>query len=244
MRTGAVSYWQGEYFQSRADKNGVSLLNYIHVLFGLLRQKKSRTVLMIGCGGGSLATMLARVGCKVVAVDLNPQAFVLARRHFFLPDEIECRVADGFKFLRSTRRKFDAIVLDAFRGGRVASELLTEDFFALTKKRLRKGGAVFANIHLASDADRAADRVAAQMRASFSNVRILDRQVKKHRNAIVMAGSIRGLKRPSLLMRPTVEGASLKRALASMQFRKVSPAKRGRGTAPDLIRGGGGGGHR
>jgi hypothetical protein len=71
MRTGAVSYWQGDYYQSRADKNGVSLLNYIHALFGLVRQKKSQSVLMIGCGGGSLATMLARAAAMSFAVDLN-----------------------------------------------------------------------------------------------------------------------------------------------------------------------------
>ena len=35
MRTGAIAYWQGEYYQSRADKGGVSLLDYVHALFGL-----------------------------------------------------------------------------------------------------------------------------------------------------------------------------------------------------------------
>ena len=219
MRTGAVSYWQGDYYQSRADKNGVTLLNYIHALFGLIRQKKSQSVLMIGCAGGSLATMLARAGCHVLAVDFNPQAFVLARRHFFLPDEVECRVADGADFLRVTRRKFDAIVLDAFRGGQVASELLNENFFAVAKKRLNKDGAVLANIHLANDADESADRVAAHMAASFSDVRILDRPGKKYRNAIVMAGVVRKLKPPPLLMRPTIEAAKLERTLASMCFR-------------------------
>jgi len=219
MRTGAVSYWQGDYYQSRADKNGVSLLNYIHALFGLIRQKKSKTVLMIGSAGGSLATMLTRAGCDVVAVDLNPQSFVLARRHFFLPDEVKCRVADGLHFLRHTRRKFDAIVVDAFRGGRVASELLNAAFFSQAKKRLRKGGAVFANIHLKNDADTSADRVAVQMRAAFSNVRILDRPGKRFRNAIIMAGAVRGLKRPRLLMMPAIESAKLARTLASMQLR-------------------------
>jgi len=224
MRTGAISYWQGEYYQSRADKNGVSLLNYIHAIFGLLCQKESQSVLMIGCAGGSLATMLARAGCDVVAVDFNPQAFVLARRHFFLPDEVECRVADGADFLRVTRRKFDAIVLDAFRGGRIASELLSEAFFAQSKKRLRKSGAVFANIHLANDADQSADRVAAQMAASFSDVRILDRPGKKYRNAIVMTGAVRTLKRPPLLIRPTIESTKLERTLAQMQFRTTLPS--------------------
>ncbi len=236
MRTGAISYWQGVYYQSRADKNGVSLLNYIHALFGLIRQKRAKTVLMIGCAGGSLATMLTREGCAVVAVDLNPQAFLLARQHFFLPDAVDCRVADGFAFLRSTRRKFDAIVLDAFRGGDVASELLTEEFFAQAKKRLNKGGAVFVNLHIRSDADDAADGVAAHMAASFSTVRILDRPGKKYRNAIVMAGGVRALKAPPLLMRPKVESTILERVLAAMQFRSTLITSPLRGEpVPDLI---------
>jgi hypothetical protein len=50
-------------------------------------------------------------------------------------------------------------------------------------------------------------------------VRIIDRPGKKYRNAIVVAGAVRGLKRPSLLMRPTIESAKLDRTLAAMQFR-------------------------
>ena len=115
-KTGAIAYWQGEYCQSRADQNGVSLLDYVHAIFGLLRQKQAQTALMIGCAGGSLATMLSRVGCDVVAIDVNPQAFILARRYFGLPAQVECRVADGFDYLLATRRKFDAIIVDAFHG--------------------------------------------------------------------------------------------------------------------------------
>ena len=218
MKTGAVAYWQGDYYQSRADKNGVSLLDYIHAIFGLLVQNKARSVLMIGCGGGSLATMLSRTGCEVVAVDVNPQAFVLARRYFGLPDEIECRVADGFDFLRATRRKFDAIVVDAFHGGRFASELLSETFFAQGAKRLRSGGAIFTNVHVARDGDSMLERVAHCMSAASRQVRILDRPGTKYRNAIVVAGAVRALKKPELLMPPAIEAAQLARALAAMQF--------------------------
>src|SRR5258708_38845451 len=79
VKTGAIAYWQGEYCQSRADKNGVSLLDYIHAIFGLLRQSQAQTVLMVGCAGGSLAPMLSRVGCDLVAIDLNPHTFIVAR---------------------------------------------------------------------------------------------------------------------------------------------------------------------
>jgi spermidine synthase len=219
MRTGAIAYWQGEYYQSRADRGGVSLLDYIHALFGLLVQKAPKTVLMIGCAGGSLATMLNRQGVAVTAVDVNPQAFRIARAYFQMPDSVQCRLADGLDYLGSTRRMFDCIVLDAFHGGRVDEDLISELFFARAKKRLRKGGALFANIHVLRDSDPAADRVAARMASAFKDVRILDRPVTKQRNAIVMAGAVKTLKEPALVMPPAIESRQITRVLDAMQFR-------------------------
>ena len=51
--TGGVSYWQRNDNQSVADKNGISLADYIHAMYGFLRQAKAQRVLMIGCGGGT-----------------------------------------------------------------------------------------------------------------------------------------------------------------------------------------------
>jgi spermidine synthase len=218
LKTGAIAYWQGDYYQSRADKNGVSLLDYIHAIFGLLQQRHAKHVLMIGCAGGSLATMLTRVGCQVVAVDVNPQAFLLARRYFGLPKTVDCRVADGADFLLATRRKFDAIVFDAFHGGRIASDLMSETVFLQAFKRLHTNGAIFVNVHVASDADKLAERVAARMCAASPEVRILDRPGKRHRNAIVMAGAVRALKKPALLMEPSIEAKKLAATLDAMVF--------------------------
>jgi SAM-dependent methyltransferase len=221
VRTGAIAYWQGDYYQSRADRNGVSLLDYIHVLFGLIAQKRPNSLVMIGCAGGSLATMLTREGCAVMAVDVNPQAFIVARVYFGMPDSVECRVVDGLEYLSSTRRKFDAIVLDAFHGGHLPEELISEKFFAQARKRLRDDGAIFANIHVVNNND-AADRVAARMATAFRNVRVLDRLGKKIRNAIVMGGAVRGLKKPKFLVKPAIEAGKIARVLEAMQFRPRS----------------------
>jgi predicted O-methyltransferase YrrM len=226
MRTGAIAYWQGDYYQSRADRNGVSLLDYIHALYGLIAQKRPQTVLMIGCAGGSLATMLMQIGVAVTAVDVNPQAFLIARRYFGLPDSVECRVADGLDYLISTRRMFDAIVLDAFHGGRMDEDLISDAFFARSAKRLHTGGALFANIHVRNDSDDAAERTAARMAEAFSQVRILDRPRAKQRNAILMAGAVRGLRKPALLMPPAIESGKITRVLDAMQFQPMPPGKR------------------
>src|ERR1700722_1068144 len=92
--TGKVSYWQGEYHQSAADKYGVSTADYIHAMYFFLMQARATDVLMIGCGGGTLAPMLARVGVRVTLVDIHKLSFDIARAYFSLPDIVDCHVAD------------------------------------------------------------------------------------------------------------------------------------------------------
>ncbi len=128
--TGALIYSQGGCRRSEADYNGVSVAPYIHAIFGLIAQLRAKTVLMIGCGGGTLATMLARNGCQVTIVDVSPAAFRIARQYFDLPDSIDCQLADGSGFLLSSQRRFDAIILDAFQGDRIPTHLRSRAFFA------------------------------------------------------------------------------------------------------------------
>src|SRR6266853_1091829 len=75
-RKGSIVYLQAGFFQSEADRNGVSMVSYIHAIYDLLGQADSRKVLMIGCGGGTLATMLCKNGREVTVLDKVPQAFL------------------------------------------------------------------------------------------------------------------------------------------------------------------------
>src|SRR5207248_9448896 len=64
-----LTYEQKGGNQSTADCNGVSLDAHIHALYGLTLQRPGKSVLMIGCGGGPLGTMLARAGRRVSIVE-------------------------------------------------------------------------------------------------------------------------------------------------------------------------------
>src|SRR6185312_1272412 len=112
--SGYSAYWQNKYCQSIADRNGVSLASYIHAIYSLIDQTDGRNVLVIGCGGGTLGTMLARTGRSVTIVDIDPLTFALARQHFYLPAEVACHVGDGRVFLENNSDKFDVIVVDVF----------------------------------------------------------------------------------------------------------------------------------
>ena len=202
--TGRVSYWQARDHQSQADRYGVSLAEYIHAMYGLLRQAKSRTVLMIGCGGGTLATMLHRAGLNVVIVDIDPASIHIAHRYFHLPQTVECHVADGKKFLQRETRRFDAIVLDAYFAQEIPKQFLSTAFFDLARSRLRARNALLlANIILADDDDPSADRLMRMMRKTWRDVRLLDAPGWRNRNAVIAAGSVRHLRKPRLLTAPS-----------------------------------------
>lgn len=217
--TGSISYWQKGDHQSQADRCGVSLAEYIHAIYGFLRQAKCKHVLMIGCGGGTLATMLHRVGVDVTIVDIDPSSFEVARHYFHMPDEIECHVADGRAFLRKERRQFDAVVLDAFSKTEVPRHLLSPKFFALVKGRMTRGSIFLVNLIVADDDDPLPLRVIQNMRHVWREARLLDHEDWEDRNAIALAGAVRNLKRPRVTMTPARRAKYIANSLSTMRFR-------------------------
>ncbi|MCV3210760.1 fused MFS/spermidine synthase [Mesorhizobium sp. YC-39] len=217
--TGSFIYRQGGCYQSECDQSGISIVPYIHAIFGLLAQARVSDVLMIGCGGGSLGTMLHRTGARVTIVDINPSAFQIARKYFGLPREIDCHVADGRDFLRAARHRYDAIVLDAYSGRRIPAHLCAETFFGLVQTRLNASGCLLANVHARHDLDMMPDRVAAKTNNIWADVRLLDARGMPDRNALVMAGKVRALVQPALLMPPSVGAEEIARELGLLAFR-------------------------
>jgi len=222
--TGRVSYWQARDNHSESDRNGVSLAEYIHAMYGQIRQAKSRDVLMIGCGGGTLATMLHRVGVNIVIVDIDPASFQIAHDYFHLPHAIECHVSDGKTYLKKETRRFDAIVLDAYSGQEIPKQFMTGAFFDLAKSRMHPRNAIFlANVILADDDDPKAERLMRTMRKTWGRVRLLDSVGYVNRNAVITAGSVRDLKRPRLLMPPTNGARKLAADLKVLDFHAPKP---------------------
>jgi spermidine synthase len=223
--TGAVSFWQKDDNHSIADARGISTVDYIHAMYGFLRQAGSRHVLMIGCGGGTLANMLRRVGVQVTIVDIDRRSFEIASTYFRLPDDVECHVADGAAFLRRDARRYDAIVLDAYCDGEIPNHMRRRRFFNLLKSRMRARNALLlVNLMVANDDDRGPDRLARLMRRTWPNVRLLDamgRNEIEGRNGVALAGAVRKLKRPRLLLRPQRGAKTLARELRELDFRPV-----------------------
>ena len=221
-RTGKVSYWQKDYHQSASDGRGISTADYIHAMYFFLRQTKCKDVLMIGCGGGTLATMLHANGVKVTIVDIHKLSFDIAREYFHLPAEIPCHVADGIAYLKKHRHRHDAIILDAFGEGGMPAEFMQPAFFKLAKSRLKPRNSLFLmNVIVADDDDTTPDIMVRALRAQWQKVRLLDTDGWIDRNAVIAAGAVAKLKKPRVLMPPKPGGAKLVKQLAVLDWRPI-----------------------
>ena len=219
--TGKVSYWQGEYHQSAADRHGISTADYIHAMHFFLMQAQARDVLMIGCGGGTLATMLYRSGVKTVVVDLHAFSFDVARKYFALPEAVETHTGDGIAWLKAHRHRFDAIVLDAFGEGGMPPVFMQPSFFKLARSRMTEDGLFLMNVIVADDEDSTPDDLVRRMRREWPKVRLLDTDGWTDRNAVIAAGRVAGLKKPVVLMPPSPGGAKLARQLDILDWRPI-----------------------
>lgn len=204
---GTCTYYQEACFHSQANAEGVSTCGYVHVMYSIIKQSGARKVLMIGGAGGTLATMLHRLGCQVTVVDINPHAFILAKKYFQMPEEIECIVEDGQDYLLRTGKRFGAIAIDAFNtDATVPEQFITEDFFQIAGEVLTHGGVVVMNAMIAHDLDMLADRIALNMEYAGLPAILFDWQGRNDRNVIIAGGAveqmqIRAYKKPSFVRR-------------------------------------------
>src|SRR5262249_5314398 len=110
-----------------------------------------RNILMLGLGGGSIATYLGRFlpEAAITTVEVDPGVIAAAKVHFGLreTDRVRYRAGDGRIFLNRDHERYDLILLDAYRGGYVPFHLLTREFYALVRQRLAPGGAAAFNVH-------------------------------------------------------------------------------------------------
>lgn len=182
-------YNQNGCFHSEINADGISTCAYVHVMYSIISQSGARNVLMIGGAGGTLATMLHRIGCHVTVVDINPHAFTIAKRYFQMPDEIECVVEDGWSYLLTNGMRFDAIAIDAFSSdGTVPEQFTTDGFFALMKESLQPAGVVTMNVMVEHDLDLFADRVALAINNAGLNTMLFDWPGRPYRNTVIAGG--------------------------------------------------------
>src|SRR5512140_328412 len=211
-QSGTRIYFEQGVRQSQATPDGESVFTYVKLMDELL--SRSASILVLGCGGGNLATRLTRLGKNLTIVDNNPISFVIAQKFFALPDDLLCIVSDFRKFVFEDDALYDGIAIDIGGPGFRFNDEFDAETCEAIRARLAPGGRIVMNVTVPNDIDPTPDRIAARLAGDGLRVWIVDEQGIEDRNAIIACLPERQLNaRPALndAMRHSHERWSIRR---------------------------------
>jgi spermidine synthase len=110
-----------------------------------------RSVLQVGLGAASITRFFHRnlPKAKLEVVEIDPEVVLNAWQFFRLPEEsvrLNIEIGDGYRYMATTRRRFDLILVDGFDAKGRAGKLHTLPFYRLCRARLDGGGMMVTNL--------------------------------------------------------------------------------------------------
>lgn len=144
----------GNYWQTAIRPGDPGYLHFPYTRTAMaafaLAPGEEKRALLVGLGGGAMATFIDRYFPDVTldVVELDPLVLEVAQEYFGFRKEAmgEVHVGDGRSFLRKTERTYDIIFLDAYKGGDLPFHLTTVEFMSLVESRLGPDGVVAAHL--------------------------------------------------------------------------------------------------
>jgi SAM-dependent methyltransferase len=128
-------------------------------------------MLVIGNAGGTIARAYWRFypGVQIDGVEIDPAVTEAGRRFLGLGDNPNLRVItdDGRPFLQLTERRYDLIVVDAYRQPYIPFYLATEEFFQLAREHLTPGGVLALNVAAVPGDERLSRAIGSTVLAAF-----------------------------------------------------------------------------
>lgn len=119
----------------------VSAWTYIHQISMLASFKRGGNALLLGMGGGTIASELQKLNCNLDAVDIDERMFDYAKKYFyFKPKKTRIFVDDARHFLRKSTKKYDVIILDLLNGESQPTNVFTFEGVRELRRNLSKNG--------------------------------------------------------------------------------------------------------
>jgi spermidine synthase len=136
-----------------------------------LLDRPVREMAVIGNAGGTIARAFGTFYpvVRIDGVEIDPVVTEAGRRYLGLDDNPNLQVVtqDGRPFLQQTDRRYDVIVVDAYRQPYIPFYLATEEFFELARARLQPGGVLALNVARVPGDDRLSRAIGSTLRAVF-----------------------------------------------------------------------------
>jgi spermidine synthase len=134
----------------------------------------AENMLIIGNAGGTTARAYGKLypDVRIDGVEIDPKVTETGRKYFGLGDNPNLRVvtADGRPYLAGTDKRYDLILVDAYRQPYIPFYLATREFFRLARDHLTPGGVLAINVAAVPGDDQLGDALGTTMLAEFPAV--------------------------------------------------------------------------
>ena len=129
-------------------RNGLSIYEYPYYLQFLPYHLNSRgtSCLVIGLGAGVVPQWYEQRGIRTDVVDIDPYVVAVAREYFGFSSTGDVAVADARRYLSTTDKRYDYIVLDVFNGDTTPGHMLSIEALQLVGERMTEDGILAINL--------------------------------------------------------------------------------------------------
>jgi spermidine synthase len=137
-------------------------------------ERRLGRVAILGNAGGTTGRAIGQLypWAHIDGVELDPEVNEVARRFFGQREgeKLDVHAADARPFLAHTSKRYDLIVVDAYRQPYVPFYLATREFFRLARERLTPGGILALNVASVPDDERLSHGVTGTLAHEFPQV--------------------------------------------------------------------------
>jgi spermidine synthase len=137
------------------------------------RPEPPRSIAILGSAAGTVARAYGHFhpDTQIDAVEIDPRLTAVGRRLFDLhAPHLRTHAADARPWLHATHRRFDVILVDAYRQPYIPFYLATREFFQLARSRLEPGGMIIINVGHPEQSQRLESVLSTTMGAVFGHV--------------------------------------------------------------------------
>jgi predicted membrane-bound spermidine synthase len=124
----------------------VSTWKYIHRTSRIASLKRNKNALILGLGGGSMASELNKLNIKADLVDIDKRMFELSKDYFFYKDSNATFYDDDARhFINKCHKKYDLIIVDLASGENQPNNIFTVEGLTKIGNLLHDDGLVIIN---------------------------------------------------------------------------------------------------
>ena len=146
--------------QSMLEKNGgLTGMYYDYAMaapyMAGVSEKDSLDALILGMGTGTYATQCSEYfgNISFEGVEIDEKIIDLSREYFELPESVNVELYDGRAYLNAVDRKYDIIMVDAYKDITIPFQMSTVEFFTLVRDHLNDGGVMVMNMNMKTGGD-------------------------------------------------------------------------------------------